>query len=128
MEEAKKKIEQLIAKYEEVKTSGIIKKYTEEDTKNGFIIPLFEVLGWDFYNRNEITAEEHITGKRVDYGVYLNGVVKFFLEASPQALLCLRMAKAAKLTPSRSDRRFLRKGVQWTGSLNFSPILIIRFS
>src|SRR3989338_670603 len=83
MKEAKKKIEQLIAKYEAVKATGAIRNYSEEDTKNSFIVPLFEALGWDFHNRIEVTAEEHISGKRVDYGVYLNGTSVFYLEAKP---------------------------------------------
>ena len=119
MEEAKKKIEQLIAKYEEVKTSSIIKKYTEKNTKNGFIIPLFEVLGWDFYNRNEITAEEHITGKRVDYGVYLNGVVKFFLEAKPLKADIHREDYA-----EQAIRYSWNKGVTWAVLTDFESIIV----
>jgi len=81
--EAKKKIKELIAKYEAVKESGKILKYSEEDTKTNFIMPLFSVLGWDVFDRNEVTAEEQVSKNRVDYGFYLNGRLKFFLEAKP---------------------------------------------
>ncbi len=78
--EVKEKIKTLIEKYEKVKNSGRLKNYTEEDTKNSFIIPLFEILGWDFSNKNEVSAEESISSGRVDYGFYLEGRIKFYLE------------------------------------------------
>ena len=81
--QAKLAVQKLVEKYEEVLKSGKSKSYTEEDTKNGFIVPLFTALGWDMEDRNEVTAEEHISGDRVDYGVYVNNRVKFYLEAKP---------------------------------------------
>jgi type I restriction-modification system DNA methylase subunit len=78
-------IKELISKYGEIKRSGEIKRYNEESTKKDFILPLFEALGWNVYNRgkrdNSISAEETISKKRVDYGFRINGIPKFFLEA-----------------------------------------------
>ena len=56
-EQAKQKIGELIKKYEEVLKSGEVKKYTEEETKKDFILPLFEALGWDVFNKKEVSAE-----------------------------------------------------------------------
>ena len=78
--EAKIKIQELIRKYETVKVGGKISRYTEEETKKDFIIPLFEALSWNVYDSKEVTAEEQISGDRVDYGFYLNGQPKFYLE------------------------------------------------
>jgi len=79
------RIKELISKYEQIKNSGEIRKYKEEDTKKDFILPLFEALGWNVYNRanknDSISAEETISKKRVDYGFRINGIPKFFLEA-----------------------------------------------
>ena len=79
------RIIELISKYEQIKRSGEIKKYNEESTKKDFILPLFEALGWNVYNRGKrndsISAEETISKKRVDYGFRINGIPKFFLEA-----------------------------------------------
>jgi len=79
------RIKELISKYEEIKRSGEIKRYNEESTKKDFILPLFEALGWNVYNRGKkndsISAEETISKKRVDYGFRINGIPKFFLEA-----------------------------------------------
>ncbi len=83
-EQAKEEVKKLIAKYEQVKTSGKIKSYTEEETKNAFIKPLFEVLGWDFSNKEEVSAEESILSSgRVDFGLYINGRAKLYIEAKP---------------------------------------------
>ena len=79
------RVVELISKYEQIKKSGEIKKYNEESTKKDFILPLFEALGWNVYNRGKrndsISAEETISKKRVDYGFRINGIPKFFLEA-----------------------------------------------
>jgi len=80
-EETKEKIKILIEKYEKVRDSGKLKSYTEEETKNVFIKPLFELLGWDFSKKEEVSAEENISGKRVDHGFYINDRIKFYLEA-----------------------------------------------
>ncbi len=42
---AKIVVQELVKKYEEVLKSEV-KKYTEEETKKDFILPLFEALGW----------------------------------------------------------------------------------
>src|SRR3990167_7726147 len=80
--QTKEKIQLLVDKYEAVKKAGKIKSYTEEETKKDFILPLFEVLGWDTYNKSEVSAEEaNLSSGRVDLGFYLNERPKFYLEA-----------------------------------------------
>ena len=78
-------ISELVNMYNGLKQSGEIKKYNEESTKKDFILPLFEALGWNVYNKgnkdNSVSAEETISKKRVDYGFRINGIPKFFLEA-----------------------------------------------
>jgi hypothetical protein len=78
--EVEEKIKALIEKYEKIRNSGRLKSYTEEETKNCFIIPLFEILGWDFSDKDEVSAEETISSQRVDYGFYIDGRIKFYLE------------------------------------------------
>ena len=77
------KICALVQKYREI-TATELGQYNEENTKNVFIQPLFELLGWDFHDISEVTAE-HPTGagKRVDYAFRVNGVSRFYLEAKP---------------------------------------------
>ncbi len=80
-EDAKQKIKGLLEKYDKVVEEKKFSKYTEADTKAEFIEPLFEALGWDVRNRDEVTREETISKGRVDYGFRINGIPKFFLEA-----------------------------------------------
>ena len=82
-ETAKQQIKGLVEKYDKVVKEERIGKYNEEMTKIGFIQPLFRALGWDFENSSEVTAEETVSKKRVDYGFRINGIPKFFLEAKP---------------------------------------------
>jgi len=75
------KIQKLLEKYAEVVEEGRVSKYNEEMTKKDFILPLFDALGWKTADSREVTAEEKVSKKRVDYGFRINGIPKFFLEA-----------------------------------------------
>lgn len=80
--EVKNKVQSLVDRYEGIKKErGLLRNYTEEETKKDFILPLFELLGWDVYNKKEVSAEESISGDRVDYGFYIDERIKFYLEA-----------------------------------------------
>ena len=81
MEQIKKEIKKLVEKYNKVAEEKRVKKYNEEMTKKDFILPLFRALGWNIEDSTEVTAEEKISKKRVDYGFRINGIPKFFLEA-----------------------------------------------
>ncbi|MCD6227775.1 N-6 DNA methylase [Candidatus Micrarchaeota archaeon] len=81
-EEAKKIIAGLVEQFKKDLESGKANKYKEEETKTRYIQPLFEALGWDFSAKaDEVSMEEKISGKRVDYGFRINGVPKFYVEA-----------------------------------------------
>ena len=73
-QEIKEKIQELIDKYLAARHAGEVQRYTEEETKKDFILPLFNLLGWNVHDKKEVSAEEHIKSSgRVDYGFYLNG-------------------------------------------------------
>ena len=83
-EEAKQQIQKLVEKYQRVAETGKIKSYNEAQTRNEFIEPLFEFLGWDMRNLttdNEVTTEENVSGGRVDLAFRFNGIPALFLEA-----------------------------------------------
>lgn len=78
----KEKIQDLVEKYEKVKTENKLKTYSEEDTIQGFILPLFEILGWDTRNKNEVSQQDHIKGSgRPDHTLKINGITQFYLES-----------------------------------------------
>ena len=64
---AKEKIGRLGEKYNKVLRENGISKYNEEMTKKDFILPLFRALRWNIEDLSEVTAEEKISKKRVDY-------------------------------------------------------------
>lgn len=82
--EAKQQIQKLVEKYQRVAEAGKIKSYNEAQTRNEFIEPLFEFLGWDMRNLttdNEVTTEENVSGGRVDLAFRFNNIPAMFLEA-----------------------------------------------
>ena len=81
IETKKQEIGKLVEKYNLVVEEKRVNKYNEEMTKKDFILPLFRALGWNIEDSNEVSAEEKISKKRVDYGFRINGIPKFFLEA-----------------------------------------------
>jgi len=117
--EAKEKIKNLIAKYEAEKIAEKISRYSEEETKRGFIEPLFEILGWDFSSKEEITLEEQISGDRVDYGFYLNGRIKFYLEAK-----LLKADLYREDYAKQAIRYSWNKGVTWAVLTDFEGLIV----
>ncbi|MEA3223514.1 MAG: N-6 DNA methylase, partial [Thermodesulfobacteriota bacterium] len=79
-EEARQEVAELVARYQSLDERSI-RTYSEADTRRTFIEPLFEALGWDVSGREEVTEEESVSRKRVDYAFRLQGIPKFFLEA-----------------------------------------------
>jgi type I restriction-modification system DNA methylase subunit len=118
--DARELITALVEKYKAEISSDRIKKYTEEDVKKGFILPLFEALGWDTTDRREVSSEEHIKSSgRVDYGFYLNDRPKFYLEAK---------SVKANIHDEQWARQAIRyswnKGVTWAVLTNFERLLV----
>jgi len=90
--------------------------------KKDFIQPLFHILGWDITNDltdDEVTVEDNISGKRVDYAFRVNHIVKFYLEAKG-------------VNENLEDRKWLDqainyawlKGVTWAVLTNFKKIKV----
>ncbi|MFH1048934.1 MAG: N-6 DNA methylase [Patescibacteria group bacterium] len=118
--QAKEKIKALAEKYELVRNSGKLKSYTEEETKKDLILPLLEALGWNVFDKNEVSAEENIISSgRVDYGIYLNGRVKFYLEAKKLSADLHREEFA-----HQSIRYSWNKGVTWAVLTDFESLKV----
>jgi len=118
--EAKEEIKRLVETYNQVKKSGGIKKYNEAETCKEFILPLFKALGWDTDSKSEVSAEEHTSATdRADYGFYINGWAKFYLEAK-------------KLSANIQDDRFAKqaigyswnKGITWAVLTDFESLIV----
>ncbi len=77
--EALSEVEKLVSKYQSY--GAKVDEFDEEETKKDFILPLFRALNWNVEDSREVSAEETISKKRVDYGFRIEGIPKFFLEA-----------------------------------------------
>jgi len=81
---AKQQIAKLIDKYKRLLEAGKVKTYNEAQTRNEFIEPFFQFLGWDMRNikdENEVTTEESVSKGRVDLAFKINNIPVMFLEA-----------------------------------------------
>lgn len=84
--EVKLQIAKLVERYDRILKAGKTKSYNEAQTRNEFIEPFFESLGWDMRNQttdNEVTTEESVSGGRIDLAFRLNNIPLMFLEAKP---------------------------------------------
>lgn len=81
-EEAKQKIAESVQKFQSLDQHKV-KSFNEAATKQGFVQPLFEALGWNFTDTDEVSPEDKVSNDRVDYAFKLHGVSQFFVEAKP---------------------------------------------
>ena len=119
----KTEVTKLIEKYNREKG----KRYNEEATKKDFILPLFKIIGWDVDNSNEVTPEDKVSRKRVDYAFKIDGIPKFYLEAKPldENLDGYREQNGIKTTFAQQSVNYAYyKGCIWAVLTNFSEIRI----
>ena len=126
-EEAKKQVQIILERYNKIIQENRINKYNEETTKKDLILPLFRALGWNTEDSLEVSAEEKVSKKRVDYGFRINGISKFFLEAKAlgEDLLGYRMEGNTKITYVEQAINYAyNKGCTWAVLTNFKEIKI----
>lgn len=122
-DEIKHSITNLIERYNAVSE----KRHNEEATKTDFILPLFRIFGWDTEDSNEVSKEENISGKRVDYGFRIDGIPKFFLEAKglDESLDDSRRVKGRDVTYAEQAINYAYyKGCNWAILTNFKEIRV----
>ena len=122
-DEVKRRLTALIESY---KTEAS-KRHNEEATKTDFILPLFRTLGWHTEDSNEVSKEENISGKRVDYGFRIDGIPKFFLEAKglDESLDDARKVKGRDVTYAEQAINYAYyKGCNWAILTNFKEIRV----
>ncbi len=73
-------LERLIEFFETIKSNPKALLFDEAATKQGIILPLLHLLGWNTYNIDEVTPEFSVENRRVDYSLRLNNTNEVFLE------------------------------------------------
>ncbi len=115
----KKEIGELVRKYEQAKSLHQLNRYSEEDTKKDFILPLFNALGWNTTNRSEVTSEESQSSGRLDYGFYIDEKPKFFLEAKS-----LKTDLQKEEYANQAVKYSWNKGVTWAVLTDFENLKV----
>ena len=118
-DQARIKIKELVEKYEKVVSSRATAKYTEEETKKDFILPLFQSFGWDIFDKKEVSAEEFQSNGRVDYGFYLDDRLKFYLEAKS-----LRIDLNREEYANQAVKYSWNKGATWAILTDFESLKV----
>jgi len=115
--EATQQIEELVEKYRSISPKER-REYHEANTKNGFVQPLFEVLGWNFSDLDQVEAEKTIIKGRVDFICKLNGVSQFCLEVKPLRELLTDTDRKQAISYA------YHKGVTWAVLTNFDRLQV----
>jgi predicted type IV restriction endonuclease len=66
---------------EDIKSLKDIRSYDEQATKQGVILKILSVLGWDVFDINEVYPEYVLKGQRIDYSLRIENKNKVFIEA-----------------------------------------------
>jgi type I restriction-modification system DNA methylase subunit len=118
-DDAKRKTESLVHKYKQELEKGRLKSYNEENTKKGFITPLFRALGWDVENIEEVSNEDRVSKGRVDYAFRLGGIPKLFVEAK-----ALNKGLDEAKDADQAINYAWHKGSTWAVLTNFETLAI----
>ena len=116
---AKSEIARLVEDYERSKSDGRLSRFSEEETKKDFILPLFRALGWRV-DSSEVSAEERILRGRADYGFKIGGVTKFYVEAKPLSKDIWERGNLQQVI----DYSYA-KGVPWAVLTNFARTVVL---
>ena len=101
---APQKIKELVEKFAQNYDHYQSDKYNEEDLRHEFLNPFFKALGWDMEDRNglgpkrDVRYEERIKSGAPDFGFYIDGKRRFFVEAkNPSVNVCNNPVAALQL-------------------------------
>jgi len=117
-DEAKQEIQRKIAKYQSLSKSER-KGYNEANTVNSFVRPLFEALGWEFSDINQVEAEKTIVKGRVDFLFKIDRVSCFCLEVKS-----LRDDLTDEYREQAVSYAY-NKGVTWAVLTNFDRLQVL---
>ncbi len=105
---AYKGVKSLVEKFKSL-SAAARKGMNEHAVRQGYILPLFDALGWETTNINEVSPEEKVSRGWVDFAFRINGVPRYFLETK-------------KPSEDLNDPRFVRQAIDyaWTKSVTWA--------
>ena len=72
--------EKLISFIENLKSNKRLNTFDEASTKQGVVLPILVLLGWEAFDTDEVKPEYSVGDKRVDYSLRINNANKVFIE------------------------------------------------
>lgn len=116
--EAKIEVERLVDRFASLRARNR-RRYNEAATRQEFILPLFNALGWDTRDTREVSPEEQVSRGFVDFAFRIQGIPRFFLETK-------------KIPADLDDPRWARqainyawlKGVTWAVLTDFEGLKV----
>jgi len=78
-ETARQQVADLVARYRALPPTRRT-ALNENELRHSFILPLFTALGWNTADPDQMTAEEEISRKKVDFGFYIQRIPAFYVE------------------------------------------------
>lgn len=118
-ERARTQVATLVTKYNSL-TERDRRDYSEEEVKQGFLLPLFRILGWAVEDRHEVRAEARSGRGFADYLFLIDGITVFPLEAK-NFRADLDDTALVKQTISYA----WNKNVPWAVLSNFERLIIL---
>ncbi|MBI2303598.1 MAG: N-6 DNA methylase [Chloroflexi bacterium] len=117
-EEAQRQIDTMVADFHR-RTDAQLRRMNEAQTRQSFINPLFEALGWDVRNPDEVSVEDNVARERADYIFRIGGVTQFIVEVKrPYRNLDDLEFKRQAITYAYN------KGVNWAVLTNFRALRV----
>jgi predicted type IV restriction endonuclease len=105
---ARTEIESLVKQFKTLSASQR-KGMNENATRQGYILPLFRLLGWKADNVNEVSPEEKVSRGFVDFSFRIGGIPRFFLETK-------------RVDEDLNDPRWVQQAIDyaWTKSVTWA--------
>ena len=72
--------ERLFAALESIRSDGGVAAYDEASVRQVVVLQILSALGWNPYDRREVTPEFGVGGGQVDYSLQIGGQSKVFIE------------------------------------------------
>jgi hypothetical protein len=88
------------------------KGMNENATRQGYILPMFRLLGWNVDNVNEVSPEEKVSRGFVDFSFRIGGIPRYFLETK-------------RANQDLNDPRWVQQAIDyaWTKSVTWALLL-----
>jgi type I restriction-modification system DNA methylase subunit len=124
-ENAKKKLTELVSRFEQVCSSGKEGTFSEADVSSKFILPLLDILGWNISDIDEVKEQRRTLSGPADYALAINRKSRLIVELKKftEDLDGYRKVRGRRETfPEQATRYAWHLKVEWVVLTNFKEV------